>query len=188
MTLAARLTTLKHLAIGPLAGLLFVGCQSLFDPPRPEPRLPTPREVIRSAQDDYDYGPKRPARDTVIPGLGGPSVPDNSAPTMTIETMTRKRSVRPDPLLRVLARINSSDDYPHMGIRRGDNLVWRDVSGTNWITPNETGARSHRLVRIPRFDRPAMMPHEPGLLKIRVNSTAFVACLDCPHTGHCGFQ
>lgn len=188
MKLPARLTTLRHLAIGPLVGLLFAGCQSLFDPPRPAPSLPTQREIIQAARDDYDYGPKRAARDTLIPDLGGPSVHDDSAPVMTIETMRRKGSVRPDPLLQMLARINSDRDYPHMGIRRGDNFVWRDISNVNWITPNEAGARSHRLVRVQRFNPRTTTFHEPGLMKIRMNSTGFIVCLDCLPVGHCGYQ
>lgn len=188
MRLAARLTTLKHLAIGLLVGLLFAGCKSLFDPPRPITRMPTQTEIIRSAQDDYEYGPRRSPRDTVIPALRVPTVADDAVPIMTIETMTRKRTARIDPSLRLIARINSSNDYPHLGIRRGDNFVWRDFWDVNWLAPIDTGARSHRLVRVDSFYRRPMVPHEPGLLKVKVNSTAIVLCLDCFPTGHCGYQ
>lgn len=188
MKLGPRLTTLKCMAIGPLVVLLFAGCQSLFNPPRPELRLPTEAEIAQAAQTDYDFGPKRPPKDTVIPGLTGPSVADSNAPVMTIETMTRKRSAVPNPLLQMLARIESTGDYTPMGIRRGENFVWRDVGGTNWVSAAGS-SRPHRLVRHVNLDRRAMKPHEPGLLKVAVNSTSFVVCLDdCPWTGHCGYQ
>ncbi len=189
MRLAPRLRIVKCLAIGPLVGLLFVGCQSVFNPPHTELGLPTEAEIARAVREDYDFaGIKRPPKDTTIRDLSGPSVPDSDAPVMTIETMTLKRSVRPNPLFRLLARIESGGDYTPMGIRRGENFVWRDSGGNNWVSPKGSLQR-HRLVRHPRLDRPPMIPHEPGLLRVAVNSTSFVVCLDgCYPAGHCGYQ
>ena len=191
MSFAERLTQ-KSFAIVPLVALLLIGCNN------PEP-TPSQLAIRPQAQNDYDFGPERPAIDMTDSTFPGSSVPDSAAPRMTASTMTLKtghaRSTR-----RLLARITSSRDYPPMGIYAGVNYVWRNtwdttsVAAARWtniITPDATGRPDKRLVRDARLDRfPITLGlHEPSVVRLRVNSYAFEVCLDdpvCP-SGHCGY-
>ena len=175
MRLTTRVSTLKCLVIAPLIALLLPGCR------------PEGSEILQAAVESYDYGAKRPPVDTLIASLRLPSIPDSLAPdTITIETMMPKPSARINPFYKLIARIHSSRDYPPMGIRRGDNYLWRDYLKKKWIT-NDSTALPHGLSEHEALNRSEMKPHEPRLLRIRTNSVAFVACLDdCP-SGHCSF-
>lgn len=175
MRFATRLNTLKCLVIAPIIAMPLTGCR------------PERSEILQAAAEGYVYGAKRPPVDTLIPSLKLPSIPDSLAPdSITIETMMPKPSVRRNPFYKLIARIHSSRDYPPMGIRRGDNYLWRDILRKKWIT-NDVDAIPHGLSEHEPFNRPEMKPHEPRLLRIRTNSVAFVACLDdCP-SGHCSY-
>jgi hypothetical protein len=180
MRLANGSTTMK--IVLPLAGivalvaiLLFAGC------------YPTQSEFFRAAREDYTLGSKRPPMDTVVRNYEGPSVPDNLAPTMSIETMTRKASAPANPLYTILARIESTGDYAPMGIRGGENFLYSGVFGTKWIK-NSSSLLPLRLKRHKPLDRYAQPPVEPMLLRVTTNSVAFIACLEGCDTGHCSFH
>lgn len=157
--------------------------------------------AIREVENDYDVGPERPAITENDPDYQGPTAPDTAAPgTITIATMRLKQG-RPRGSRQLLARITSDKDYPLMGIVEGQNFVWRNtwdstaVAAATWVntlTPAKVGSPDHVLSRDPRLNRyPALVtPHQPRLLKLVVNSFAFIACLDDPAcgTGHCGYR
>jgi hypothetical protein len=185
MKLAARLAARRGLAIAPLAGLLFVGCKSLFNPPDVDTHTTMRIAILRVIQEDYDVSPtKRPPKDTTDRAFPpGHSVPDDQAPTMTISTL-RLKSGHTASSQKPLAIIDSDGSFGPMKIRKGLNLVWLDASGQAWITP-PSGA-DHRLERTPGYQFPARPEHEPSLLRVAVNSIAFVLCLDDCGSGHCG--
>jgi hypothetical protein len=182
MMLAAGMTTVRVLVIGPLVGLLLAGCVK----PRPATSTPTQRTLFEQVRQNYEVtGGKRPARDTTLPNYHGKSIPDDEAPMMWIETLKLKIRT-PVVFAELLAVITSDGDYPLLGVQKGSNLVWRKVSdSTHWITPERPGAPNFPIVPDPLLYRKAMPNHEPGLLRVKVNSMAFVVCLDdCP-SGHC---
>jgi hypothetical protein len=187
MKLAARLTAPRRLGMALLAGLSFAGCKGQVEPPNPYVFTSTQMAVLRTAEDDYDVAPsERPPKDTTDRAFPpGHSVSDNLAPTMTIATMTLKAGHLPSSR-KLLARITSNRDFPPMGIQRGMNYVWRDtLSRVAWITP-KGGGPDHALAPAPRYQFTPRPEHQPSLLRIAVNSVAFIVCLDdCP-TGHCG--
>jgi hypothetical protein len=187
MKLAARLTTRNCRATGAVAALLLASCTTVAS---------TPSQIAAEqvAQAGYLVGTEREPRDTTDPNFRYASVPDDSAPRMWIATMTPTSAVQPGAP-RFLARIRSDGDYPPMGISRGLNYVWREdttgIAQVNWryrVTPARKGAPDHPLTRVPRYEWPLGSAHAPNLLRVRVNSRAFVICLDdCP-PGHCGYR
>lgn len=160
----------------------------------------TSQAFVLEAAKDYDVGPERGAITETDRGFPGPTAPDTAAPgTITIATMTLK-SGRPRGSRQLLARITSDKDYPLMGIVEGQNYIWRNtwdstaVAAATWVntlTPAKYGKPDHVLTHDSRLNRyPAVeSPHQPRLLKLIVNSIAFVACLDDPGctSGHCGY-
>jgi hypothetical protein len=183
MKLAARLTTPTCLVFPLFAGLVLAGCgttQQLYAP------TPTQVALLSEAQLDYDVAPtERPPKDTTDRAFPpGHSVPDDDAPNMTIATMTLKPG-HPPARLKLIARITSNRDFAPMGIQRGMNYVWRDtLTRAAWITPRS--GPDHHLVETPGYQFASRPEHQPSLLRVAVNSFAFVLCLDdCP-TGHCG--
>jgi hypothetical protein len=183
MKLAARLTTPRCLVFPVLAGLLLAACsntQQLYAPTLTQVAL------LTEAQHDYDVAPtERPPKDTMDRAFPpGHSVSDDDAPNMTIATMTLKPGHAPTRL-KLIARITSNRDFPPMGNQRGMNYVWRDtVTKAARITP-QAGPDYH-LVETPGYQFVSRPEHQPSLLRVAVNSFAFVLCLDdCP-SGHCG--
>jgi hypothetical protein len=197
MTLAHR-SVLKSrvVACAILLTVLFSGCRWI-DRLLGRPTVTITQPLIVEAAKDYDVGPERPAITETDRTFPGPTAPDTAAPTtITIATMTLK-SGRPRGPRQLMARITSNKAYPLMGIVEGQNFVWRNtwdstaVASVNTLTPARPGEPDHVLTRDSRSNRyPAVNPpHQPRLLKLLVNSFAFVACLDDPGcgTGHCGY-
>jgi hypothetical protein len=195
MTLPQRsVLSSRVIACAVLLTVLVSGCswiERLFG----RPQITQP--LIVEAAKDYDVGPERPATPETDRTFPGPTAPDSAAPTsITIASMTLKPG-RPRGPRQLMARITSDKAYPLMGIVEGQNFIWRntwdstDVASVNTLTPAKAGAPDHVLTRDYRPNRyPAVdRPHRPRLLKLTVNSIAFVACLDDPGcgTGHCGF-
>lgn len=157
---------------------------------------PSQTALIVEAATHYDTGPKRgplAIRDTAFPG---PSTPGDSAPHMSIATMTLKTG-HARPPYRLIARIMSDGDYPAMGIYRGMNFVWRSswdtTAAATWVTkvvPMTPSATEHVLKRDPRLhEYTSGDPAEPRLVQVSKASYAFAACLDDPMcgSGHCGY-
>lgn len=179
MKLAVWSTAGRGFVTTPLALVLLVGC------PQTSTRVVSQSAVLGAVDVNYEISrTERPPKDTIDNRFPpGHSVPDDSAPSMTIATMS---PITPSPLFRILARITSSGKFPPMGIEPGKNYLWRNLSdSTVWITP-ANGGPNKRLVNVPGYVFRPMPGHEPGLRRVKVNSTAFVACLEgCP-SGHCG--
>ena len=185
MKLAARLTIGGSVVIALLTGALLVGCATQFDPPLWGTRATIQGALLDAEQSHYLVGSERPPKDTVDHAFpDGHSVPDAQAPTMTIATMTPTGASSFPGV--ILARITSTDSFPPLGIKSGKNFVWRDASGTAWLTPGAPGAPSHELRLVPGYQFETVPGHQPSLYRVKVNSLAFVVCVDdCP-TGHCG--
>lgn len=180
MRLNARASTTKGLAIAStivllLPVLVVQGCR------------PSQETIVQAAGENYDFGAKRPPHDTTINTFAGESVPDSLAPdTIFIESMTLKRSAQSNPFYTLIARIQSNKDYRPIGIRRGDNFLWRDIFGKKWITTSAS-TLPHGLDHHRPLDWHAPRPHDPVLLRVRTNSIAFVVCLDDCSSGHCSY-
>jgi hypothetical protein len=197
MTLAHRsVLNSRVVACAILLTALFSGCRWI-DRLLGRPTATASQASIFDAAKDYDVGPERPAVEETDRAFTGPTAPDTAAPTsISIATMTLKPG-RPRGPRQLLARITSNKAYSLMGITEGQNFVWRStwdssaVASVNTLTPGKAGAPDHVLTRDSRPNRylPVGTPHQPRLLKLLVNSFAFVACLDDPGcgTGHCGF-
>jgi hypothetical protein len=199
MTVSPRSTVQSRaVATAVLLTMLFSGCR-MIDPilgrgPRGS------QSAILDASTDYDVGPETGATTETDRAFPGPTAPDTAAPRRITLAAMHLKPGRPRGPRQLLARITSDKDYPLMGIVEGQNFVWRNtwdstaVAAATWIntvTPAAAGHPDHVLRRDPRLNRyPALVaPHQPRLLKLIVNSFAFIACLDDPGcgTGHCGY-
>lgn len=157
---------------------------------------PAQQALIVEADTDYEIGPERPPlaiRDTAFPGS---STEGDSAPQMTIATMTFKAG-HTKPSHRLIARIKSDGDYPAMGIHAGVNFLWRNSWDTaakaTWVSkviPLKAGATEYALHRDARLhEYTTGDPQQPRLVRVTKASFAFAACLDDPMcgSGHCGY-
>jgi hypothetical protein len=180
-----QVTIGDSMLVAALAGVLLAGCANQFDPPLWGTHATIQFALLSAEENNYVVGSERPPKDTVDQAFPlGHSVQDADTPTMTIATMTPTGS-SPFPGV-ILARITSTGEFPPMGIKPGKNYIWRDPSGTAWITPAIAGAPSHKLQPVPGYQFARESGHQPSLYKVKVKSFAFVACLDdCP-SGHCG--
>ena len=191
MTLARR-PTWKSLTIPRIVLIAAVvsGCNK-------DQQLTATQSAVLAAKDDYDEGPERPMETADDPNFPGQTVSDDDAPVMKIRTLTLKQGHSHGPK-RLFARIHSDKNYPLMGIHAGQNIVWRDswdstaVASATWkntVTPEEPGEPDHVLTRDSRLNQyPAVVAHQPRVIKLKVRSVAFVVCLEDPMcgTGHCG--
>lgn len=182
MKLAESSRRVRSLALSSLLALLLAGCvnQNMGT------RSATHTAILEAAGSAYNYDGERPPRDTTIPSFRGRWVANNEIPKMWVATMTLK-DTNSRPQRRLQARIRSEGAYPLLGIERGINYVWTNkTDSTFWVTPAREGAPDHRIVRDSLLDRVAMPNHQPGLLRVIVNSAAIVFCSDdCPRAGHC---
>jgi hypothetical protein len=176
-------------------------CSSLFhptpEPPGPGPRPDTARAVIvQQAVTLYDYGEERLPLGVSDPAFPGTHVDDGTIPRMRIAT-ARLKANTPQPSARIIARITSEGDYAPMGIRAGDNYVWRNTwrnaDSASWVTrivPRDPSGRTHDLVRDYRkHEYTHERAEEPRLVLLQVRSVGLGICLDDPvcGTGHCGY-
>jgi hypothetical protein len=174
------------------AASLALGCQQLE-----QLDDTTNAGIVRQAGSLYDYGRERPPAAIKDSAFPGPVVEDPpGAPNMSIATATLKEGVTQPPH-RILARIHSSGDYAPMGIRAGDNYIWRSswdsTKAASWVTsivPGDSAATRHTLQRDARLTE---YTHgdaaEPRLVRITVHSLAIGVCLSDPvcTSGHCGY-
>lgn len=157
--------------------------------------------ILASAKSsDYTY--EDPARIAVSArdptDITHPGVPEASAPTMTIAKAIRAST--PTPLTEeVLAKIVSDRAYPDLGLRPGDNYVWRyraDPVAANWQVWVVSDNPSHMGKQLSRsaHDFTDGNHTQPRIVRARRTTAAavvaFGACLEdpvCP-SGHCGYQ
>ncbi|HET9013174.1 MAG TPA: hypothetical protein VFN38_15215 [Gemmatimonadaceae bacterium] len=153
--------------------------------------------IFFEALTDYNIDAEREPIAITLATFPKPSIPDTSAPHMTIATMRLKPGHMPPASHRLIARITSDGDYPAMGIYAGANFVWRNswdsTAVATWVTrvvPTKPSMPAYVLTRDPGMHEfTSGDAHQPRLVRATIASVAFAACLDdpmCP-TGHCGY-